>query len=123
MNCFNHRQTVAIGICKSCGKALCPECIEEIPNGLACKSTCVERAGLINQIIDNNKQVLSAANVQGKSTSVFLIVMGLLFCAFGIVPYWVSKNPATLFFAIMGLLFLISGIHRLQKKARFPEVK
>ena len=123
MNCYNHRQIAAVGICKSCGKGLCPECVEEIPNGIACKATCVERARLINQIIDTNRQVLSAANIQIKSGTIFIIIMGILFCAFGIIPFWVTGKTSTLFFAVMGLLFLISGIYRLQKKARYPEIK
>ena len=47
MNCFNHRDKPAIGLCKSCGKALCEDCLTEVPNGLACKGSCEDRVNMI----------------------------------------------------------------------------
>ena len=40
MNCFNHRDTTAVGVCKACGKALCSDCLAEVEGGLACKDNC-----------------------------------------------------------------------------------
>jgi hypothetical protein len=43
MNCFNHRDKPAIGVCKSCGKGICGDCAAECHNGLVCKETCGQK--------------------------------------------------------------------------------
>lgn len=123
MNCFNHPDQPAIGLCKSCGKALCRECITEVPDGLACKNQCEERVILINRIIDSNKQALTAANSLIRSGSFFMIVSGLIFCAFGFLPYFLSGQKGTLFLGVIGIVFLASGLFRLRSKAKYPEIK
>ncbi len=43
MNCFNHADIPAVGICKVCGKALCKECIVETKGGTVCKGSCEDK--------------------------------------------------------------------------------
>ena len=95
----------------------------EVPDGLACKNRCEDRVNLINRIIDTNKKVLAAANVQIRSSTIFLIVMGVLFCLFGFLPLVISGEKGTMFFGVMGLVFLVTGLLRLRAKAKYPEVK
>jgi uncharacterized membrane protein YbhN (UPF0104 family) len=95
----------------------------ELPDGLACKNKCEDRVTLINHIIDSNKQVLTAANVQIRSGTIFIIVLGILFCAFGFLPYAISGEKGALFLGAMGLVFLITGLLRLRKRAKYPEIK
>ena len=64
MNCFNHRAVPAVGLCKSCGKALCGDCLTELANGLACKGKCESRVAMINRILDSNAKIVSAARHQ-----------------------------------------------------------
>ncbi len=42
MNCYRHPASPAVGLCKSCYKALCSECAVDIGKGLACKNSCEE---------------------------------------------------------------------------------
>ena len=124
MNCFNHVDKPAIGFCKSCCKGLCADCAATLPNGLACRETCEDRVTLINQIIDNNQKVISAANVQVKSNGVFILFLGVVLCLFGFLPLLISGNTGTLFMGIAGLFFAVYGIIRLVKKShRYPTVK
>ena len=37
MNCFNHPNVPAVGICKACQKGLCKECAVDLGHGIACK--------------------------------------------------------------------------------------
>jgi hypothetical protein len=37
MNCFNHADVAAVGLCKFCQKALCKECVHDLSYGLACR--------------------------------------------------------------------------------------
>ncbi len=114
MNCFNHPDQPALGLCKSCGRGLCRSCLTEVPDGLACKNRCEARVNLINSIIDNNKKTLAAANVQIRSSTLFLIVMGVLFCVFGFLPLVISGEKGTIFIGVMGLVFLVTGLLRLR---------
>ena len=123
MNCYNHPELPALGICKSCGKGLCRECIAEVPDGLACKNHCEDRVIFINRIIDTNKQALTAANVQVRSGTVFMVLTGLIFCAFGFIPYFVYGQKGAIFMGLVGIVFLASGLLRLRPKAKYPELK
>jgi hypothetical protein len=125
MNCFNHPDKPAIGICKSCCKGLCLDCAATMPNGLACRNACEARVALINQMIDNNEKVISAANVQVRSSGIFMLLLGAVFCLVGFLPWMISGNAGTLFImGIPGLLFSAFGAIRLLKKSqRYPTAK
>src|ERR1043165_4798464 len=56
MSCFYHHDRESIGGCKSCGKALCPECAVDLGKGLACRGHCEgDVQGLIALIYRNIK--------------------------------------------------------------------
>ena len=40
MRCYNHHEIDAVGICKSCGRALCPSCAAEVEKAVACRGRC-----------------------------------------------------------------------------------
>lgn len=44
MECFEHSAMPAIGICKSCNKAICRTCAKSFPKGLACSDACLKDA-------------------------------------------------------------------------------
>jgi Flp pilus assembly protein TadB len=125
MNCYNHPNDPAIGFCKSCCKGLCMECAATLPNGLACRNQCEERVSLINQIIDNNQKVVSAANMQVRSSGIFILLLGIIFCSVGFLPLMISGSTVTLFImGLPGLLFTVFGAMRLLKKSQqFPSAK
>lgn len=121
MNCFNHTDRVAIGICKSCGKGLCPDCAAQRANGLACKDSCEARVDLLNRIIDINDQTLAAARYQSRSVGIVATIMGVVMIGFAGV---LSVSPGWGFNAFLmgcfGAMCLVLGITRLNKKAQYP---
>ncbi len=40
MQCFRHQARPAIAVCRHCGKAACPDCIEDTGQGIACNANC-----------------------------------------------------------------------------------
>ncbi len=123
MNCFNHDDVPAVGMCKSCGKGICRECLKEIPDGLACKGTCVDRSVMINRIIDNNQRMVSAANSQIKNGGWLTVAIGVFICAMGILlSYGESFFPFGLISGVIGLTFLGFGIRFLLKRSAYPSV-
>jgi hypothetical protein len=121
MNCFNHRDVAAIGLCKSCGKALCGDCLAELPNGIACKGSCESRVEMIDRMIDSNAQVRSAARHQVKSTGLFSIIIGVGFCVFAVWSYQKFDTFIPYLNGFIGLSSLILGILRLSRKEEYPK--
>ena len=37
MNCFNHQDTSAVGLCKTCNKGVCSDCANSMETGIYCK--------------------------------------------------------------------------------------
>lgn len=84
MNCFNHRASDAVGICKHCNKALCHDCLTDTGDGLACTATCVDDVRMLNALIVRNRKTISAQKSNAYLSSLFLGGMGAIFLAFGL---------------------------------------
>jgi hypothetical protein len=119
MNCFNHTDQPAIGICKSCGKGLCRACITEVPNGIACKNHCEARVVMINQMVDARKKVMITILPMADA---FAIGMGLLFVAWGIFAYAQSGTGNALYDSSVGVLLLCLGLYGRIRRKRIPEL-
>ena len=61
MNCFNHTEVTAIGICTVCKKGLCKDCATDLDHGLACKNKHEEKANEIEMVISKNAQAYNEA--------------------------------------------------------------
>ena len=48
MDCYDHPSVIAVGLCKNCMRALCPESAADVGDGLACRGRCEERVRLDN---------------------------------------------------------------------------
>ncbi len=121
MNCFNHQDKPAVALCKSCGKALCGDCLAELSNGIACKGSCEDRVNLINRIINRNSQILTAARHQIRHSGLFMLLAGIGFLAFAVFGY--IQFPDTFipyFLGFMGVLIFVGGISRLSRKEQYP---
>ncbi len=117
MNCFNHRDKPAIGVCKSCGKGLCEDCLAEVPNGLACKGSCEARAETMRQMAEPSFQTL-AAEIREKHTQNMWVVVLCPVIAFSIViwSYFDGANSSQMFaLSTMAMLTLLGVINRLNK--------
>jgi len=121
MKCFRHHSEDAVGICKSCGKGVCPKCTTELTNGLACKDSCEKRVNLINRTLDNNQNVISASNKQIKNIASMGVIVGVLLAISGIYFMQFDKVNGGVFIAI-GIVFILSGIMRLAKKSQYPVI-
>ncbi|MES2818280.1 MAG: hypothetical protein V4812_04755 [Pseudomonadota bacterium] len=57
MRCFNHTGTEAVGLCKSCNKAVCPACARLFPRGMACSVACEEDAKELVEMSERAKKL------------------------------------------------------------------
>jgi hypothetical protein len=124
MNCFNHRDVPAIGLCKSCLKGLCGDCAAELVNGLACKGSCEERANMINRMVDSNSRIVGAARRQTQTSTMFSLLMGIGFSVFAVWAYIEFKSGSFLpyLLGLMGIIMLVTGFLRLSRAQQYPQL-
>ena len=127
MNCFYHPETVAVGLCKSCSRGICPDCATDIGTGLACKDKCEERAMKIDKLIDANEQALKVSNKQVGRNAYLFVAMGILFCIPGLLAVLlVQEVPVRvigMFLLIFGIVNFVRGMVDFKRSARYPTLK
>jgi len=121
MNCFNHREKPALGVCRSCGKGLCEECLQEVTNGLACKGKCEERVALINKSIDAYPQTLDAGRKALKRSARFALALGLIFLLLSLFELLCANFFLFAFLGVTGIVFAVFGTIATRRKNQYPE--
>jgi hypothetical protein len=111
MNCFEHKENIAMGICKACNKAVCGICVIDTGNGLACSAQCETEVVHMNQIIAKSKQIYNIGTNQSTIPSGLLVYIffTILFLGWGAFEY-ITKSRVNEFILIMGLGFGVMGI-------------
>lgn len=118
MNCFNHNEKQALGICKHCNKGICMECLTDLGDGLACTATCIEEVQTINKLINHNKKASKTTTGTWKMTGAFYMVVGTLFMTTSIFYF---RKP-DVFLIGLGLIFVLFGLYSVLK-SRIYKVK
>uniref|UniRef100_A0A0Q9YS69 B box-type domain-containing protein n=2 Tax=Candidatus Berkiella aquae TaxID=295108 RepID=A0A0Q9YS69_9GAMM len=103
MNCYNHHDTQAIGLCPACHKGNCRECGSKNDMFSCDKHACIAYAKKINEIINYSDSQIKSTNkiikksyITGMLSGLFLIVagcqfypddfsLGLTFISFGVL--------------------------------------
>jgi hypothetical protein len=119
MNCFNHRTSPAVGICKFCGKGVCQACAADTGHGLACRDTCEEQVGVLAAMVRNNARIMKAANRQVRSAGLYGVIAGAIFLGFAGWMYSAGQQFLALLFAGFGLPLALFGIVKLVAE-RYP---
>jgi len=115
MRCFTHQDKEAVGLCKACHKGICVDCAADLGHSLACKSSCVEQAHLMDSASKQRLSVLKIIKLIPASFAAF----GLFFIYFGIELYPRDKLTLT-----MGIGFLaFAGAHYFFLRKRTPVIK
>jgi len=112
MNCIHHSTESAQTICTACGSALCAACTQTIDNG---KKVCGDKCAAIMQRQDQaTLEILNKAKVHAAFTSLYLILMGILFVLSSALI--LSEKPQafwrlSLFLVAMGLASIFVGVY------------
>jgi hypothetical protein len=122
MNCFNHRDKPAIGLCRSCLKALCEDCLAELTDGLACKGVCGARVNMINRTLDSNAQIVDAARRQNRGAGIFTTLFGIAFAVFGVWAYFGQSGFLACLLGAFAAVMIVAGVVRLSRKQQYPKL-
>ena len=109
MICFKHNDNKSIGLCKSCGKAVCKECVIEFPKGLACSEECEKDAQELIEMNERGKKLYGIGEHQTNKIAsgvwVWLLLTAAMWVAAG-VSFFVS-NKLNYGSAVMAIMFSI----------------
>jgi hypothetical protein len=121
MRCFYHADREAVGICKSCQRAICHECITDIGKGIACKARCEDDARDIVRLTDAAIRqqpatdfIVARMRRNRVVTAIFYLLLGVGFVVTGIL------HPYVQFATYLGALFLVFGIYTLSQLPKRP---
>ena len=105
MLCFNHPSAPAFGICRTCGKGVCPACVKPDPRGLVCSDPCREFMETQYEMIERARRVynLGAHKQRFPVNALIPLMMGVAMLGFGA---WTGRNVTELgvYFDVMGAL-------------------
>lgn len=120
MKCFRHVERDAVGICKSCGKGICPDCAVDLGRGLACRGQCEGEVRALIDLVDRNvrlgpktEAIMDRAGGARIAATVFFFGMGALFLGWS----WLEMRQLTLVGAI-GIGFMAYGCFHLMLTLR-----
>jgi len=128
MNCFYHPSTVAVGICKSCGKGLCLESAVDLGKGLACKDKCEDDAKAIIRMTAYSVAMVDSrkGNLRGSSINVgiFYLVCGVIFILAGtmtVIGSNFTEWGAAMIAFLLGIAFVVFGYLGLRRTSSLPK--
>jgi hypothetical protein len=95
MECFNHSGIAAVGICKSCGKALCRSCAKDLPFALVCSDACAAEAADLNEMNQRGKRIYGIGTGPRKVPSGVIMwsLFAVFFTGFGIYQSVLKEQP------------------------------
>jgi len=120
MHCFVHDGTEAIGVCKHCFKAVCRNCVRELPFGIACSENCEQGVNENNHLTERALRMYGLGRNRPKipEGAIWQFIMGFGFGAFGLLM--VLKNKWTLvdasYFFFFSALFFVVGLRAIFRK-------
>ena len=106
MNCFNHSDVPANGLCKHCFKGLCADCATDLEHGLACKGKHETEVEAVRAMVTRANRQQAAQRGNRYLSPIFFAVFGSLFVGYGLV----YPGPATELLKFIGVGFVLYAI-------------
>lgn len=117
MKCFLHHNSDAVAVCRSCGRALCPDCVAEVGLACACKNRCEADVQRFNEMIARGRPGPNPSSLVGYDRVIFMMVFGVAFIGFGL--YSARNHGPGWFFAALGVAFLTFGVSQFFMTRKF----
>ncbi|MHA1755570.1 MAG: hypothetical protein ACTSVV_02285 [Promethearchaeota archaeon] len=114
MKCYYHPQKDAVGICKTCNRGICSDCLAQDCNSIACKDHC-EQVKELDNFIETNKTIHEKIGAVYALNAFIYLVSGMILLIAG----FTFRNLLGIYIMIpLGTVFMISAYlqYRLAKK-------
>ncbi|WP_242113029.1 DUF2180 family protein [Luteimonas aquatica] len=109
MQCYQHHDRAAVGVCRGCGKGVCAEgCAEDLGFGLSCSNDCSIRLGHVEALNHKAGAAYSAGRRYLWLGPTLAAVLAAMFLYLGWIEY---RNAREYWFpAAFGLLLSLTAI-------------
>ena len=107
MECFNHRQVLAIGMCRHCNRGLCVECVCEVSGVLSCRGTCEQEVKDSISLVNKGKSAYSKTAKYYMANAIFF---GVLTLAMTAAAFGSDESNSKIGYTFVGALFLFMSI-------------
>lgn len=84
MKCFYHPTVDAVAVCKSCGRALCADCIADVGLSCSCRNRCEKDVATLNDLVERGRTAYQKTSATMFRTALFALLLGLLFLVVGV---------------------------------------
>ena len=84
MRCYNHHDKDAVGVCKACGRALCPACAVEVEKAVACRDRCESDVSTMLALNRNALQFAKGTKQARYLGPATLVVVGVMLMGMGL---------------------------------------
>lgn len=95
MECFKHQTVPAVGLCKSCNKAVCRSCAIIFPKGLSCSEECEMDAKELVEMNERGKKLYGIGqyktNKLASGVLVWILLTSVMWLVAG-VTYLISED-------------------------------
>jgi hypothetical protein len=110
MHCYTHTETPAVGICKSCGKAVCRSCAQDLGFAVACSTACANEATELHEMNQRGKRIYGIGTGSKKLPSgvIIWVLFAVFFTGFGIYQSIRNHEPEW-FLLAFGALSAVIG--------------
>jgi len=119
VKCFNHSEVDAVGLCKSCGRGLCHECVSDVGMSISCKHRCEADVAVLNELVQRGRTVYQKTSRTYLRTGIFTLLLGAVFFLIGISSM-LNSRP-NFFLMVVGGLFVGWGISYFISAKRFGQ--
>ena len=104
MKCYQHRTHDAVGVCKSCGKAVCAACAVDLGFAITCPGKCQNIAATYHQLNANAQAIYSAQKRSKFIAPAFVALFGVL-----ILMFEIRDGLSFNFMSVFGSMFVLFG--------------
>ena len=122
MRCFNHSTVEGVGVCRSCGRALCHDCIAEVGLSCSCKGRCEPVVATMNDLVQRGGTAYQKTSAAYFRNGILIVLFGGVFAAVGIAGVAShGSSIGTYFMIVAGMLFSGMGISSIIAARRFRQ--
>lgn len=124
MQCYNHQERPAVGICTGCNKGVCRECCVEVDGALSHKGECEEKVRIMRELLKRAHASYGKHSQAYKYTSLIYALFSLLIILVGFLFVTLSDSTASgVFLIAMGLVFAVGSLLYYRSGKRIASVQ
>lgn len=122
MKCYNHSNVEAVAVCRSCGRALCRDCVTEVGLSCSCKGRCESVVATMDDLVERGRTAYQKSSTLQQRNGIFIILLGVAFLTIALIGLSRGESSEWSYFMLAaGVLFGGLGVTSLIAAKRLRE--